>query len=477
MDCFNFPTELILKIISKLSDIKDLKSCMLLCKEVRQLMFKTPEIMKKIVIKGHIYNDNHFKIFSLINANAEDIQSLHLNISHENSLRIGFLILRKTKNLEELRFSTSRRQQGTVKKMSSIELPKLRILRTDIESLKSFTTITKGIKSLTTFSIKCTIYDHFDAEDLKNLVKFISRQKSLTNLWFNFDEYDVFELPEINIGRKIQLQSLSINCHSLELETPFFKVWLNRQAQHLHELYITSDISDETLQFLFENFVNLKKIVSHLEPKFLNNFQHFKLKYFENSNRRYLTNLQRLVTQFPNLEVIDCKGLKFTDGIFDKIKELILTFFDFDDFQASKFPNLTDLTATNFKCEAQNSFNIFAKNCPKIQHISIKSRDILELNFDFNSLNILKNLNICESLKTFNFSYITPARQAGCRREFVINMLEKTVKFNSKLTFEHLKFLYFSFNSFKFLYFNELDEFLTEKSWLLKADSSDQVIK
>ncbi|KAL7012281.1 hypothetical protein ACKWTF_014741 [Chironomus riparius] len=95
----SLPTEIIIKIISSLDDIQDIRNCMLLSKNIRDSIFKTSKIMRKVLVSLNSSEASEF-----LNFRGNSIRCLKIQSHNEDNLK---LIFRKVPNLEELTFKNN----------------------------------------------------------------------------------------------------------------------------------------------------------------------------------------------------------------------------------------------------------------------------------------------------------------------------------------------------------------------------------
>lgn len=96
----DFPAEIIKAILCHLDDVKDLKNCLLVSPEIRELIIKTPELMRKLQV--YLMTETWETKLPFIERYGFFIRSLKLDDIGFKNTKEYMNILRKTPNLESL---------------------------------------------------------------------------------------------------------------------------------------------------------------------------------------------------------------------------------------------------------------------------------------------------------------------------------------------------------------------------------------
>ncbi|CAG9811175.1 unnamed protein product [Chironomus riparius] len=467
------PHELVLEIISKLTSIDDLKNCMEISKEIHDLMFKTPEIMRNILINVDIAEDDSedtVEILKFLEANATSIRCLRMTIYATNACLKLRSILSDMRNLEEVTmklysYASDRDANYKVDENLIINLPKLKSLETDLESFLLLMPNVKNNKNLVNCTISYGNNRNMSNEHCENFVKFLSQQKVLKKLNLKFDDNCPVDFPHRDISEdlKFKLTTLSIS-RIKNTVNPMLDSFLKIQGKYLKNLILENCPNDDFLEILFENFYNLKNLKLFIQKNnsiFSEKCPHWELRslmYFEDLSNSFMgdkINLFKLVERFPNIEHLKCGDLLSCDQIFDKITILDLNYSNFTNLCHIKLPNLRVFTVKTTTVILEKNFESFLKNAPKIEKIFMDFQFGGRLQVE--SFNFMIKLNDLENLETFHIDFLrikpTEYEWKKCR----INFMTKIVKISSDLDPIFERFLEFNFKSFKFVIFSFKD--------------------
>ncbi|CAG9811176.1 unnamed protein product [Chironomus riparius] len=473
---YRIPLEMIIKIISNLSSINDLKNCMLLCKDIRDLMLKTPEIMRKIVIKAQISHDVQDKV-NFFETTTKFIRKIDLNFKSVENFEGFKSILCQMVNLEELKFELNGKVE--VKHNEPFELPQLKVLDVNLKDLEVLTRNIKNLKNLHKLTVTCEyFYNNFN-EILQTFVNLLHQQESLKELRINAHDYRPFVFPDqqVNESMKFQLTKLTFygKCTGSENFNNFFKP----QAENLKELVLMCPDDNGSLNAKFGNYKNLKKLTldaaidlsvpaDENRPWKLDSVKIFKVFYesrliyrtYTAANRQ--TNINDVVTRFPNVEEVHCEKVMNSDGIFDKITKLDISYINCCEFTKIKFPNLKKLTVSLiFEIKSELEFKNFAKTVENVK--------IFRLGFSINEI-ILKNLQLFKNLKLFYFHFDN-------NLHLLIDFEKKIVKFWSCIEIKILNVLILYFEGFKLLEIYKENGHKVDKRWEFSVGQSHPLLQ
>lgn len=454
-------------IVSKIDETKDLKNCMLLCKNLRNLIFKTPEIMRKLHIKmsfdGMLSNAaQHF-----INSKGKYFKNFTL-ISYRNSKFEIKSILSAMKNLESLKFMLklyhwcqcgnccfcevpTKTDQNLL-----FEMPKLRILKINLNALNLLNETVKNVNNLNKLKVHCIFYySKHDLNHAENLTKFLNQQNNLQELRIKTThdcEYSTewpLKFENLNIQPDFKFKLEKFTYYTGVDDSLNFENFILSQVQFIKELKLRFDPGDNFLEFMFDNFVNLEK----LNLKYFDEY----LSFSNNLNDKILPslkflktdeifiNLKLFVEKFPNLEELICDKFHPIKGVFENIVTLHLEHLACHELKALKLPNLKILTIGNLQIKYEKSCKIFLKNIPKIEKIFIKANQ----HFKIDSLVILKKLKKCKNLKCFLFSHEMQNNKL-LKQSFNIDISKKIVKYSKNLNNDCKKLLNVYFACYTF---------------------------
>lgn len=148
----NLPIEMIIEIISHMNEIKDLRNCMILCKEIREMMFKTPKIMKKIqvVFQDFNYDEIEVLIFQFLYDKGRFIKNMSLFRKHKDPEFLPY-VLNQVPNLEKLILNSDFTYNNNETKQSSecfFRLPRLKNLIINTDEFENFATNVIDLQSI-----------------------------------------------------------------------------------------------------------------------------------------------------------------------------------------------------------------------------------------------------------------------------------------------------------------------------------------
>lgn len=423
------PIEMIIEIFSKLNEINDLRNCMLLSKEIRNSMFKSPKIMRKIqiVIKSDKF-DKEFKTFLLERGKFIKNFKMHKNFYLPTSELIQN-VLRCVPNLESFTgslhsdrtaildgFIRSNSDQSNdiiwpdpneeVREKSiaenHFEFPYIKDLTLEIANDIFFMNAV-NMKYLTYFRI-CTI----ESDISKALNNFLVQQENLKE--FYFDPCTSFLTRDITSEVKFRLTKLEIS-YGTELNDECLK-FIDSQAENLKELSFFDKPIDFEIDRIFK-YKNLEKLTLSYIRDPDDNIDDIlpNLKYFETS----FINMSRfyfIIKSFPNLETLKCFRFYCDND-------------DTGNFKGQQIQNLKLSKLKNLSLSFVNSNNLekFNSYAPYIENLKI-----MEISKISTLLSVIQNLKRFESLKTFETTI--------CSKFLLmikINLVEKTINVKSSI--------------------------------------------
>jgi hypothetical protein len=223
------PMEIIIHIISFLNDIKDLHNCMLISKEIRDFIFKTPEIMRKILINFSECSWVNLPLIKINEKNVQDpITDNYINLSHHPHLQLlkdqgkyfrclelridenipnkFKFIMNRVVNLEDLNFEVIE-SQTEIKEVNeshkdSPDLKNLKSFKINHNALKFFVKNTKNAKNIQKFTV---IAPKIDSQEV--LTDFIVQQDNLKEFTLKLNTaMDIINFPTRDITKEVKFK-------------------------------------------------------------------------------------------------------------------------------------------------------------------------------------------------------------------------------------------------------------------------------
>ncbi|CAG9801167.1 unnamed protein product [Chironomus riparius] len=479
---FSLPDEILIKVIL-MSEIKDIKNCMLASKELRNFIFNTPEIMRKVQINLKPSFNEWVEASTFLKDRGSALKNLKFKLFDLPRPLIKF-ILEQTPNLEELILVHT---QPTVKQVPDEmdeqiddnlpELPKLKALELELCDLRDFLKNIKSIKTLEKFTVSSKSY-----EDPKLLMRFLNQQPNLKELTMNAtkeNEYVKF-IKYFSSKANFQLRTFKLKLCSYRNER-YIVDFLKTQTECLEELEFNEEPEKDVLQLIFGQFRKLRKFsilkTGYRPILFKKSFPPnliATLTYFEGD---YFVDLHQLITKFPNIATLKCKKLKADGGNYDKITTLEVKFLDLEIFMNVTFPNLKNFSVTKnikncFNTDSCEAWKKFAKNIENVENITVKYAGD---RYEFSDIDFFKGLKIFHNLQTFSYRHMLygqlsdkPVSENEKIKEdnFYLKVLidgnKKTVKVSNFLVDRYkgaLKVLFDTFQGYEFI------EFCFEDIW------------
>lgn len=350
---------------------------MKLSKEIRELIFRTPKIMRKFKITYSYHSPCPLMFFG---DRGASIRRLKLNIKPEDEILLRFL-LNCTPNLEELELFKC--ENYTIYTWTSsaenrlADLSKLKSLDMQADQLDYFIKNTKNVKNL------------------KNLTIYRKYQKQSELLKDFLDQQN--HKRELNVI----LSTCNWNINGKFLEAV---------AEHVTEVVNNFRISDQSLSMIFGSFKKLRKFtdVSQrstiiTEQLTLRNLQSKSLKIYENRSETFKnSNFEIITKKFPNLETLVCHRFQVTEGSNNSLQTLHVCGMSFDSCRNFKLPNLKNFRVDFSTGLTQYLFwTKFYKNIENVENIEITGymRELIDEN-------LAQNLDKFKKLKSFKFTSI-----------------------------------------------------------------------
>ena len=423
--------EVIINIISFLNEIDDLRSCFLLSKEIRDLIFKTPEIMRKIQI--------HFNQCNWVNIplKKNNVWNSNPNYCHDDSLvtepQVEFLenrgkfirclafkteekfgeifkfILNQVPNLEEFDFQIldPKSEGNEIFDISeqTPDLSRLKTLKTNNRALNFLIKNTKNVKNLQNLSI---ISPQSNSQEI--LTDFLIQQENLQEFSLRFaTAMDIINFPTRDITNEVKFHLKKLKLCFVNGNRKHFIDFLQTQAESVDELELNYKPHEEILDVVFTKFKNLSKWTLNIfgdSPVFSEFYPHWQLPNMKKYIGRSYSgvDLKNVYSRFPNLEYLWIWKLIDTTEIFSKLTSLDVGLLYSHKLENLKLPGLKNLKVFIYYGYNHEPYWVnFAKNNDNIQNLTIKDfQDTHDVTF------VVKNLNIFKNLKTFKIG--------SCRR-------------------------------------------------------------
>jgi len=283
---------------------------------------------------------------------------------------------------------------------NSLDMTKLKALKIDVRDLEYFLKATKNVKNLE----KLTIFSHGSTYE-EFMFDFICQQHNLQELNVNNQKSYYFAFPKEDQTSKVTFRLkrfklwLTSNYENNENFTKFLAI----HAESLEELQVDHSLSPRSLQLIFEKFHKLQKftlrsdknseIYARNHPDWiLPNVKHFDDQYSIGIN------LDKILNRFPNIESLKCQVINDSSGKFHKIKELEVNTLNAVSIDKVEFPDLKLITINQICFFREEIMRNTLSNIKNIEHLVI--RDVSNTQI---LPKIVKYLDVLENLKTFSF--------------------------------------------------------------------------
>ena len=413
----SLPDEILIKIIL-MNEIKDVKNCMLVSKELRDFIFNTPEMMRKFQINLKP-NFNEWKAAStFLKDRGSFFRNLKFKLFDLSRPLIKF-ILEQTPNLEDLildheqphivKTGTDSNEMDEQLDVSLPELPKLKSLTLELCDLKDFLKNTKNVKTLQKFSVSSKNY-----EDPELLMNFLNQQPNLKELTMNSKkENDSVKVVKYFCANRtnFQLKTFKVKLSNYRNER-FIVGFLATQTDCLEELEFYEEPEKDVLQMIFAQFKKLRKFTilkTNYRPiLFKKSFPPNRIDTLTHFDGDYFVILDELIAKFPNISTLKCKKLKADGGNYEKITTLEVKFLDLEIFMNVTFPNLKNFSVIKnikncFNTDSCEAWKKFAKNIENVENITVKYAGD---RYEFSDYDFFKGLKIFQNLKTFSYRHM-----------------------------------------------------------------------
>lgn len=361
--CYALPVDIMVKIFTYL-DFKDFKNCMGLCTEIRDYIFKTPKIMKKIDVQFFDWREKdkpsrlmpyeRFKIF--LRTRGKYIVNFRAKFYKYTQLGRSCLIkfVNYLPNIEHFEFFvaiTYERKYGLEHSDSDDSDDEPR--RTYIRRLPKLKKLKVSHKYLDLFMGKVTTLEHFhigeaqgDIDKTKDITTFMNCQKNLEELWFMNEDYGLCTYTiDLSPGFNFKLKSLS-----MDREAENFTEFLDMLADDLEEMYLYMLPHPRLYESLkkFKKLENLRIPIKSNDDFFTSSrFLGWELHSVINFDVVLDAKLSIIVSRFPNLKYIQCTLLEKDSGVFESIETIDVDYFDPKLLDDVTLPNWKTLIVRN----------------------------------------------------------------------------------------------------------------------------------
>lgn len=446
----NFPDEIRALIFHHL-DIKSLKKCLEVSESCRELVIRTPRLMKRLPVK---FYENWRDKLPFVKKYGCQVTSMEFIECSFHSIKFLKEILNFTPNLEDLKFDkVSHTEDETLEEIEDglsacfqllfgdsadlenekqqkekhaaddeIILRKLAKLDIDLSYELSipFISAINSCVSLTTLKKKM-----WYGEKDPSFGEFLARQNDLKSLsavgYFSSWTESVFNENFVQAA-KFKLKTLNVYV-DLEFDQ-IVSTFLLKQAESLEELALHDTMNFHYYRLIFNNFRNLRKLTLSIVGLFnsarlaeIKNFRLLTVKELEFEDRcKDAAVINTLLKIFPNIEVLKTSFKNFSmTGIMDhlpKLKKLTAFIFYPELLLYAKSLSLVELEIKHFyPLMVGYIWKRFAIDYPNIERLIIKEIDPNSLpetvNTDIDillkSLKLFKNLKFCRIENTFEW--------------------------------------------------------------------------
>lgn len=423
MNCI-LPTEVIIHIISFLDDIEDIHNCMLLSKEIRDFIFKTPEIMRKLLInfskckwinipmkRKNVWNSDSScsqtdsletePQIGFLEKRGKFFRCLQIKID-ENYGEILKFILNLVPNLEELNFEILEPWCEILTNLELFEetpdLKRLKNLRINHNALKFLLKNTKNVKNLQKLAI---ISPKVGSQEI--LTDFFIQQDHLKEFTLRFNTgMDIINFPTRDITKEINFKLTKLKLCFVNSNREHFIDFLKTQVEHLEELELNYKPHEDILDVVFKLFKNLSNLTLNTygdSPVFSEFYPHWQLPNLRKYTGKSFSgmHLKNIYMRFPNVEALSVWKLMDSAEVYSKLTTLEVGLLYYHQLQHLKLPGLKDLTIVLLNGDnSESSFINLTKNIENVENMTIKDfQDDKEVTI------VVKNLNSCKNLKTF----------------------------------------------------------------------------
>lgn len=405
----SIPVEMIINIISYLDNKHEILNCMQLSKEIRDLIFKTPKIMRKFIFR---YNYNSPCPIEFFRNRGTSIRRLYLNIRPDDEALLRFL-LNCTPNLEML--EVCKIEDGITERFMSLDEEYVGIELADLSKLKHL---------------------YMQISDLDYFIKNTKNVKNLQNLTIFEKRHEHSKLVKEFLDQQNYKQELSLIYYAHKWNVDFKH--LENVAEYVTDVINKGQIINEPNSIIFGKFTNLRKffdlsqrmniIAERLSSL---NSQHKGLKTYVNKlETLYNLNFEIITAKFPNLEFLGCNRFQVNKGTNNSLQTLCVNGMSFDNCRNFKLPNLKNFRVNFSSGLTQMLFwNKFSKNIENVENIEITGymHELIDENF-------VQNLNKFQNLKTFMFTSLRTGSESDV---IFVDKIMKILKVSINLSLKY----------------------------------------
>lgn len=422
-------------IIGHINEIECLKNCMISSKKIRESIFGTSSIMKKLTFNFK-YDIDQDK-WKFLADKGMLIKNLKISYDFINSEQLGNF-LKLIPNLEEFTCTSSNELMGNVK----VELPLLKSLIINGGNISNFI---KNAEANNIESLRIKYQILVKNEDLTN---FLCTQNRLKELYIASNNRAVesnYELRRINMSNgfptrkigheiKFKLEKLDIMFDYYAL--PEYSInFLRSQVESLKELNIHCSYNPILIEFIFNNFKNLEKL--EVKTYFTGSARDFKLSEILKENLDHLVyyktnkyiigdDVIAISQKISNLNSLECGSIISSPATLYKLETLKVFSFDCSENINLILPNLKDFSIHKFNASCSEILRQFFKNIENIENLKIFTFNEAMNLYNRDKLKYLIFETLCKILKNLKnfktFEYERPPNNIS------IDFVEKTIK-------------------------------------------------
>jgi len=373
---------MIIEIISHMNEIKDLRNCMMLCKEIREMMFMMPKIMKKIqvVFQDFNYDEIEDLIFQFLYDKGRFIKNLSLFLSYKDPEFLPY-VLNQVPNLEKLILNSKFDYYNDEIKQSEyfFRLPRLKNLIVYSDEFEIFMTNAIDLQSLEKLEINYI-------ENVEMMTDFLCQLDTL-KIFCSNSSSNYYLTRNISKEMKFKLSTIEFYLHG---ENDNFQNFLECQADNLRKLNLFGYLSAETINIIFEKCKNLQMLI--LKPYDTRMLRSSRLgiienlTYFEVSNK-YGSELNFICKSLPHLKILKCTKMCSIKSSIDNLVTLEIQQLECKNLQNLKLPKLKNLTAEMIRIK---KWEKFIQNVPNLESLTIKNIEIQQISIILKSVEKLK---------------------------------------------------------------------------------------
>ncbi|KAL7012269.1 hypothetical protein ACKWTF_014730 [Chironomus riparius] len=405
------PIEMILNIISQVTNFKDKLNCMLLSKDIRDVMFKSPKLMRGINFRFNSATFDDWRGFMVNRGLCMRNVVIELLPNIDGIMRNVLMMLA---NIEELELRRNKNVFGEYNLISSgldgtsgtndykevsdqgISLKTLKSLKINTKDIQQFLKITKNVKNLKTLTI---LYDSPKDED--SMYDLICQPQDLQHLTILNVQKTHFVFPNSDITKKIKfnLKTFKLNISHFTRENENLAKFLAVHAATLEELDFDFSIHPKVCKVVAIKLTKLVKLIHRSDifsPIYTNYFQNRTIKHLHDKNPTDLY-FPSISQRFQCLEHLKCQSVSFSPGTADCLKTLDVDILDLENLRNFEMPNLENLIVNDFSMIFMDALGYLNSAIPKNFHLTIRN-----IQSDKTLAAILRNMNLINKLITLN---------------------------------------------------------------------------